>query len=121
VFSIWAKKDPAAALAKLRASTPTGECITWTGTSLDRLLNEDMAVGVRLGALTGSTMDLTQTFYRPSSVKWVEQDPVKAAALLSALPQGDFRDRNLIVAISALAKTDLAAAIALQEQNPRLL
>ena len=121
VFSFWAKTDPAAALAKLRAGASVGNGILWTGAILTRLLNEDMAAGVRLGGLTGSTMDLTQRHYHPSGVReWVERDPAKAAALLSVLPPGDFRDRGLYATISALAKTDLAAAIALQERFPRL-
>ena len=120
VFSFWAKTDPAAALAELRAGASVGNGILWTGDILTRLLNEDMAAGVRLGGLTGSTMDLTQAHWAPSRLTWVQRDPVKAAALLSTLPPGDFRDRGLHATISALAKTDLAAAIALQERFPRL-
>lgn len=119
VFSSWAKTDPAAALAKLKAVTSAGSTLHWTGTILTRLLNEDMAAGVRLGAMTGSTMDLTQTYYRPNERKWLEQEPAKAAALLSALPPGEFRDRSLMAVIGVLAKNDLTAAIALQKQFPQ--
>lgn len=120
VFSIWAKNDPAAALAALRARSTVGNGIARTVNVLNRLLDEDMEAGVRLGGLTGVAMDLSQTYYRPNSVKWIRQDPVKAAALLSTLPEGEFRNWNLTAAIDALAKTDLAAAIALQERFPSL-
>lgn len=120
VFSTWAKTDPAAALANLRASSGASEQIIWTNVVLNRLLDEDVAAGVRLGALTGSSSDLNSVYYRPTETDWVKQDPGKAAALLAGVPQGEFRDRNLLVAINALAKTDLAAAIALQEKYPGL-
>ncbi|MES2709435.1 MAG: hypothetical protein V4726_22745 [Verrucomicrobiota bacterium] len=120
VFSAWAKTDPAAALARLRAGASVGNGILWTGTILTRLLSGDMAAGVRLGAMAGSTMDLTQSYYSPSEGKWVEQDPAKAAALLSALPAGEFRDHSLIAVINSLTRSDLTAAIALQKQFPQL-
>lgn len=120
VFSVWAQKDPVAALARLRANAPAGEARFWSGNILDRLFEVDMAAGVKFGALAGPNLTLGFTSYREASSAWIEKAPEKAATLLSTLPPGEFRDKNLIKAMEVLAKKDLAAAIALQEQYPTL-
>lgn len=120
LYSAWAKKDPAAAMAKLKSLVPLGPVSFWTGSILKRLLDEDMAAGVKFGALSAPAISLSQVHYNGGSGAWVEKDPVKAAALLSALPQSQFRDDSLDDAIRALAKKDLNAAIALQKKFPEL-
>lgn len=118
VFSAWAKKDPAAAMDGLRANSRTGRAFFTANKVLNRLLEEDLEAGVKFGALTGPSRGLDNVGYSVKPNGWVEKDPAKAAALLSALPPGEFRDVSLSQALNALAKTDFAAALALFEKFP---
>ncbi len=117
VYSVWAQKDPAAAMASLKAQADLNLCRLWTGSILEKMLDEDMSAGVKFGVLSGPGMSLSKVFYRSASPEWVKMDPARAAALLAAEPPGEFRDAHLGEAIDALAKTDLSAAIGLMLQH----
>lgn len=117
VYSVWALKDPAAAMGSLKARAGLNLCRLWTGSILEKVLDEDMPAGVIFGVLSGPGMSLSKVFYRSASPEWVKKDPARAAALLAAEPSGEFRDAHLGEAIDALAKTDLSAAIALMMQH----
>jgi hypothetical protein len=118
VFSAWAKTDPQAALARIRAETVVGERVLWTGIVVNRLIAEDMEAGVRLAAMTGSSSTLEAVIYRGMDDKWVDRDPSKAAGLLAELPPGEFRDEGLRRIMNLLAEKDLDAAIALNAKFP---
>ncbi|MES2709447.1 MAG: hypothetical protein V4726_22805 [Verrucomicrobiota bacterium] len=117
VYSVWAKNDPAAAMASLKAHSGLNFHRLWTASVLEKLLDEDMAAGVKFGVLSGPGMSLSRTSYRMASPDWVQKDPARAAALLAAEAPGGFRDGYLGQAIEALAKTDLTAAVALLNKH----
>lgn len=119
VFSEWGLKDPAAAMTRLRAKAPVDQFTFASGAAFDRMIGGgDMAAAVRFGALMGSSSTLNGYTHNGTVQDWAAKDPARAAALLSALPPGEFRDINLGCAMSALAKTDFAAALALRNQFP---
>lgn len=120
VFGEWALKDPDAAMARLRAKAPVGQFVFASGAVFDRMIRGDMEAAVRFGALMGSSTTLNAVTYNGTVQDWASKDPARAAALLSALSPGEFRDINLGLAMSALAKTDFAAALALQDKFPAL-
>jgi hypothetical protein len=113
VFAVWAQTDPAAAMAGLKAQSDLNIRRLWTGSILEKLLDEDMAAGVKFGVLSGSGMSLSKVHYRGASPDWVKKDPARAAALLAAEAPGEFRDGYLGEAIEALSGSDLPAAVSL--------
>lgn len=119
VYCVWAQKDPAAAMASLQARSDLNLRRLWSGSVLEKLLDEDMAAGVKFGALTGSGMSLSKVHYRGASPEWVKKDPARAVALLTAEAPGEFRNAYLGEAIDAMAATDLPAAVALLRKHQK--
>ena len=120
VFSVWAERDPAAAIAKIRANAGKVHGIGPNLLVLNRLMETDLAAGIKFGALTESVESAVGVIWNPGSYDWVQKNPAKTAELLSALPAGEFRDVGLRKTIAALAKNDLRGAIALQQKFPDL-
>ncbi|MDB6069893.1 MAG: hypothetical protein JWL81_1064 [Verrucomicrobiales bacterium] len=121
VFTAWARKDPDAAMAMISQSAGTGRAVGFSYQVLAELLLTDPAAGVAFGAATpASTSVLNWHFSRDRDVEWLKKDPVKAAALLSALPPGEFRDGSLCRLIGILADQNFEAALALQLKIPGL-
>ena len=119
-FAAWAERDPAAALTKLRAICGTVPSFAHCVQIQAKLMQKEVAAGIQFAAMMGSTESLSGIFWNSGGTDWVQQDPAKAAELLKSLPPGEFRDRSLPRVINELSKTDLAAAIALQQQFPDL-
>ena len=120
VFSAWAERDPAAAIAKIRANAGKVHGIGFNILVLNRLMETDVAAGIKFGSLTESVESAVGIIWNPGSFDWVRKNPAKTAELLSALPPGEFRDVSLRKTIAALAKNDLRGAIALQQKFPDL-
>jgi len=119
-FSAWAERDPVAAIAKIRANAGVVPGVGYHVQVMARLLKQDMAAGIQFGALTESSRTLAGIYWNTGGSDWVRQDPAKAAALLSALPAGEFRDVSLRRTIAELAIKNLEGAIALQQKFPDL-
>lgn len=119
-FSAWAERDPVAAIAKIRANAGVVPGVGYNVQVMARLLKQDMAAGIKFGALTESSRTLAGIYWNTGGSGWVQQDPAKAAALLSALPAGEFKDVSLRRAIAELSIKNLEGAIALQQKYPDL-
>ena len=118
VFGAWAQKDPAAANAKLKsASSPMMYGFFHEGV-LEQVLSTDMDAGIRFAASKDDSANLS--FGGGRNAEWVARDPAKAARLLATLPADSFRDTSLLKTMAVLAKTDVAAAVALQQKFPDL-
>lgn len=121
VFTLWAVRDPGQAMATIEKSANPWRTLGFSYAILNRVLELDMAAGIAFGAATknsGSVLNWSVT--RDNETGWIEKEPARAAALLGALPPGEFRDNSLCGAISVLAQTNLPAAVALQQKFPAL-
>jgi hypothetical protein len=120
VFGAWAQKDPEAAVANLKSNIDPLFFGMFQEQVLDFLIALDMEAGIRLAALKKGTEQSLVSWSNNRDSEWVNQDPAKAARLLATLPSDSFRDSSLMKVMAVLAKTDLAAAIALQHKFPDL-
>lgn len=121
VFSLQAAKDPAAVMGRLQKAASGHDAASTSYEILKRLQDTDMAAAIAFGALTpDSNAVMHWSMTREKDRKWLEKDPVRAAALLGALPPGEFRDINLCGVIGVLAEKDFSAAVALHRKFPAL-
>lgn len=121
VFTAWARKDAGAAMAAISQSAGPGGAVAFSYAVLADLLKTDPAAGIAFGGATPASKSvLNCIILRDRDAHWLLKDPVKAGALLCALPPGEFRDGSLCHLIGALAKKDFDAALALQLKTPGL-
>lgn len=121
VFTVWARKDPAAALAMISQSAGAGRAVGFSYDVLAQLLEVDLAAGIAFGAATpASNSVLNWNYSRDRKAAWMKKDLAKAGELLSALPPGEFRDGSLCRLIDILSEKDFDAALALQMKMPGL-
>ena len=118
VFGAWAQKDPAAAGAKLKAASGPMLYGMFHQGVLEQVLSADMDAGIRFAASMDESANFSSGGGR--NMEWVTRDPAKAARLLATLPADSFRDTGLLKTMAVLAKTDVAAAVALQQKFPDL-
>jgi hypothetical protein len=115
VLSAWAKRDPDAAMAKLKAEGGDFTASQYQSQIIGSVLTEDMERGLKLMA---EIKPRANSMYFDSA--WVKKDPAKAARLLSDLPESEFRNDSLVRAMGELGAKDMAAGLALLEKFPGL-
>ena len=115
VLSAWAKRDPDAAMAKLKAAGGDFTASQYQSQIIGSVLAEDMERGLKL--MTEIKPRANSTYFDSA---WVKKDPAKAARLLSELPESEFRNDSLVRAMGELGAKDMAAGLALLEKFPGL-
>ncbi len=118
ILEAWARVDPKAALAKVKAAAGVLRGMAFQQLIMDAALNSDMALGVKFLAEQTDQVNLFGGL--GTDAAWVSKDPAQAAKLLEALPDSEFRSLSLMKAISELGKNDLAGALALLAKFPNL-
>ncbi len=118
ILTAMCRHDLSGTTAKIEAKVGGLFASFYIHKTRSQLLLTDMEAGIRLAAHPVAPVFL---FSSEGDGEWMEQDPVKAARLLAALPPGEFRDKSLAEAMNLLAKNNLSAAIALQEKFPSLM
>jgi hypothetical protein len=119
VLTAWAKRDPDAALAKVKAEGGVFTAAMFQQQIIGSVLEEDMERGLKLMAESKSAAPPFM-FGDYFDNAWVSKDPAKAARLLAEMPESDFRNNALVRAIGEAGAKDMAAGLALLAKFPAL-
>lgn len=118
VLTAWAKRDPDAAMARVKTEAGGFTASMYQGQVIASVLADDMERGLKLMGEVNGQSGPPNRMYLDNS--WVSKDPAKAARLLGEMPASDFRNDSLVRAIGELGAKDMAAGLALLEKFPGL-